>query len=111
MTSAIGLATTPTLDPADPAYQWTDLGTVVQSREGGYFNTIDPSVLSDDNGALWLAFGSYWSGIKLVQLDPKTGKRLAQRRRSYRWRTTSQFALDEAVKLLARTSIRMASTC
>jgi arabinan endo-1,5-alpha-L-arabinosidase len=25
---------------------------------------------------LWLAFGSYWSGIKLVQLDPKTGKRL-----------------------------------
>jgi arabinan endo-1,5-alpha-L-arabinosidase len=77
MTSAIGLATTPTLDPADPAYRWTDLGTVVQSREGGDFNTIDPSLLSDENGALWLAFGSYWSGIKLVQLDPKTSKRSA----------------------------------
>ena len=48
----------------------------MQSREGGDFNTIDPSVFSDDNGTLWLAFGSYWSGIKLVQLDPKTGKRL-----------------------------------
>ncbi|MCS7338431.1 MAG: family 43 glycosylhydrolase, partial [Verrucomicrobiae bacterium] len=24
--SAIGLATNPTLDPIDPAYQWTDLG-------------------------------------------------------------------------------------
>ena len=76
ITSAIGLATTPTLDPADPAYNWTDHGIVVQSREGGDFNTIDPSVFSDDNGTLWLAFGSYWSGIKLVQLDPKTGKRL-----------------------------------
>jgi len=31
MTSAIGLATTPTLDPADPAYHWTDQGIVVQS--------------------------------------------------------------------------------
>ncbi len=76
MTSAIGLATTATLDPADPAYKWTDQGIVVQSKEGGDYNTIDPSVFSDDNGTLWLAFGSYWSGIKLVQLDPKTGKRL-----------------------------------
>ncbi|HEX3876995.1 MAG TPA: arabinan endo-1,5-alpha-L-arabinosidase [Bryobacteraceae bacterium] len=76
MTSAIGLATTPTLDPADPTYHWTDYGIVVQSHEGGDFNTIDPSVFSDDDGTLWLAFGSYWSGIKLVQLDPKTGKRL-----------------------------------
>lgn len=76
ITSAIGLATTPTLDPADPAYHWTDHGIVVQSREGGDFNTIDPSVFSDDDGSLWLAFGSYWSGIKLVPLDPKTGMRL-----------------------------------
>jgi len=78
MTSAIGLATTLTLDPADPRYKWTDHGIVMQSREGGDFNTIDPSVFHDDNGTLWLSFGSYWSGIKLVQLDPKTGKQLAQ---------------------------------
>jgi arabinan endo-1,5-alpha-L-arabinosidase len=76
MTSAIGLATTPTLDPADPHYHWTDRGIVVQSREGGDFNAIDPSLFSDSNRSLWLAFGSYWSGIKLVQLDPKTGKQL-----------------------------------
>ena len=76
ITSAIGLATTPTLDPADPAYHWTDQGIVVESHEGGDFNAIDPSVFSDDDGTLWLAFGSYWSGIKLTELDPKTGKRL-----------------------------------
>jgi len=76
ITSAIGLATTPTLDPANLAYHWTDHGIVVESREGGDFNAIDPSVFSDDDGTLWLAFGSYWSGIKLVQLDPQTGKRL-----------------------------------
>ena len=62
----------------DPAYRWTDHGIVLQSKEGGDFNTIDPSVFFDDNGSLWLAFGSYWKGgIKLVSLDRKTGKRSA----------------------------------
>ncbi len=77
ITSAIALATNPTLDPSDPAYHWTDEGVVVQSREGGNFNTIDPSVFRDDDGSLWLSFGSYWSGIKLVQLNPQTGKRIS----------------------------------
>ena len=75
MTSAIGLATNPTLNPNDPEYQWTDRGIVVQTHEGDGYNAIDPSVFQDDDGTLWLSFGSYWSGIKLVQLDPKTGKR------------------------------------
>lgn len=77
MTSAIGLATNPTLDPDDPAYHWTDEGYVVRTQDGDGFNAIDPSVFQDRDGSLWLAFGSYWSGIKLVQLNPQTGKRLA----------------------------------
>ena len=75
ITSAIGLATNPTLDPGDPAFHWTDQGFVIQSREGGDWNAIDPAVFRDDDGSLWLAFGSFWSGIKLVSLDAKTGKR------------------------------------
>jgi arabinan endo-1,5-alpha-L-arabinosidase len=77
MTSAIGLATTPALDPADPAYHWTDHGVVVRTQDGDGYNAIDPSVFRDRDGTLWLTFGSYWSGIKLIQLDPSTGKRIA----------------------------------
>ena len=77
MTSAIGLATNPTLDPDDPAYRWTDEGFVVRTQDGDGYNAIDPSVFHDNDGSLWLTFGSYWSGIKLIQLDPQTGKRNA----------------------------------
>jgi arabinan endo-1,5-alpha-L-arabinosidase len=77
ITSAIGLATNPTLDPDDPLYHWTDQGFVVRTQEGDAYNAIDPSVFSDSDGSLWFTFGSYWSGIKLIQLDPKTGKRIA----------------------------------
>jgi arabinan endo-1,5-alpha-L-arabinosidase len=33
-------------------------------------------MLAKDN-SLWLAFGSFWTGIKLVQLDPEMGKRIS----------------------------------
>lgn len=75
-TSAIGLVTNPTLDSSDPSYAWTDQGIVVESHAADVFNTIDPSVMQDTDGSLWLAFGSFWSGIKLIQLDPKTEKRI-----------------------------------
>jgi len=77
MTSAIGLATNPTLDPNDPAYHWADQGFVMRTQEGDGYNAIDPSVFHDRDGSLWLTFGSYWSGIKLIRLDPQTGKRIA----------------------------------
>ena len=75
--SAIGLAVNPTLDPGDPQFHWSDQGIVVQSANTDNFNTIDPAVSQDADGNLWLAFGSFWGGIKLIQLDPATGKRMA----------------------------------
>lgn len=80
MTSAIGLATNPTLDPSDPSYKWTDEGMVVRTQEnqqGDAYNAIDPAVFQDRDGSLWMAFGSHWTGLKLIQLDPRTGKRLS----------------------------------
>jgi arabinan endo-1,5-alpha-L-arabinosidase len=75
--SGIGLVTSPTLDPNDPAFHWTDQGLVVASTATDDFNTIDPAIFHDAKGSLWLTFGSFWSGIKMIQLDPKTGKRIA----------------------------------
>lgn len=68
--SAIGLATSATLAPGD----WQDQGVVVRSAADSGFNTIDPCVVSDANGGLWLTFGSFWSGIRMIRLDPTTGK-------------------------------------
>ena len=70
-TSCIGLATSPTLDPAAPNFKWTDHGRVIQSVPGrDMWNAIDPNLIRDEAGRPWLAFGSFWSGIKLVQLRP-----------------------------------------
>jgi arabinan endo-1,5-alpha-L-arabinosidase len=76
-TSAIGMATNATLDPEDPAYKWQDGGIVVQTKQGDDFNAIDPAAFLDKDGKLWMSFGSFWSGIKLIELDPKTGLRIA----------------------------------
>ncbi len=76
-TSAIALARNGTLDPADANFHWSDEGIVVQTSESDNFNAIDPAVTRDELGNLWLSFGSFWSGLKLIQLDPATGKRLA----------------------------------
>ncbi len=72
--SAIGLATNETLDSAKPNYKWTDEGVVFQSYATDNFNAIDPNIVLDSKGTPWLSFGSFWSGIKVLKLDPLTGK-------------------------------------
>jgi arabinan endo-1,5-alpha-L-arabinosidase len=76
-TSAIGLATNPTLDASATNFLWTDAGQVIRSSDDTPYNTIDPSVFLDTDGKLWLAFGSYWQGIYLTELDPRTGLRIS----------------------------------
>ena len=68
--SAIGVAVTKTLDPASPDYKWDDQGIVVRSFAGrDDWNAIDANVITDTDGTPWMAFGSFWSGIKLVKLN------------------------------------------
>ncbi len=73
--SAIGLATNPTLDPSDPGYLWTDQGAVIQSSSSVTYNAIDPSVMFDASSNLWMSLGSFFGGIRMIQLDAATGKR------------------------------------
>jgi arabinan endo-1,5-alpha-L-arabinosidase len=76
-TSAIGLASNATLDPADPNFRWVDEGIVIASTPADDFNAIDPAVTFAADGTMWLSFGSFWSGIKLIELNPRSGKRIA----------------------------------
>ena len=76
-TSAIGLATNATLDFTATNFLWHDMGEVIRSKNGDAFNTIDPSAFRDTDGKLWLAFGSYWKGVFLTELNPLTGRRVA----------------------------------
>lgn len=73
--SVIALATNTTLDPDDPQFEWIDRGPVVESATTGDFNAIDPGIVEDADGTPWMSFGSFWSGIRMVQLEWPSGLR------------------------------------
>lgn len=70
--SAIFLATSRT----GASGSWSNQGLVIESITSNDFNAIDPNLYVDPSGRWWLSFGSFWSGIKQVQLNTSTGKRL-----------------------------------
>ena len=82
-TSAIALATNMTLDPESPDYRWTDRGIVIQTGLADNFNAIDPAIFLTEDNQLWMSFGSYWSGIKLIRLDAETGLRFSEDAKVY----------------------------
>lgn len=72
--SAIGLMTSPTLDIEDPDYGWADQGMVWRSEPGvTNYNAIDPGIVEDADGTPWMAFGSFWGGIQMVELEWSSG--------------------------------------
>ena len=72
-TSGIALATNETLDSTSPRSKWVDRGLVLRSTEQDDFNAIDPNLILDEKGEAWLAFGSFWTGIKMRHLDRNAG--------------------------------------
>ncbi|MBV6319820.1 arabinan endo-1,5-alpha-L-arabinosidase [Duganella violaceipulchra] len=69
-TSGIGVTVNKTLNPRSPDYRWEDKGMVLQSvplRDD--WNAIDPNIVEDGKDGAWMAFGSFWSGLKLVKLN------------------------------------------
>jgi arabinan endo-1,5-alpha-L-arabinosidase len=90
-TSCIGVATNATLDPADKNFKWVDHGKVIQSVPGrDLWNAIDPNLAYDDQQQPWLVFGSFWSGMKLVKLNPD----LKQVAEPQEWYTVSKRPRD-----------------
>lgn len=68
-TSWIGLA-----ESDSPEGPWEQKGAVVKSNSLTPVNAIDPSVVVDqENGRIWMHYGSYFGGLYCVELDPATG--------------------------------------
>ena len=78
--SAIGLATSTTGAPGS----FVDRGVVYRSSTRDNYNAIDPSLLVDPKtGRWWLSFGSHWSGIHMIAIDPATGMQSSTDRTRY----------------------------
>lgn len=76
-TSFIGMAENANFNPDKPLEGWVDKGKLLESKAGtDNFNAIDPDVFVDQKGRHWMSYGSYWSGLYMVELEAKTGLRL-----------------------------------
>ncbi len=66
--SCINLATAPT-----PEGPWVDRGLVIKTNPNvDKQNAIDANVFFDRDEKMWMVYGSFFSGIYVVEMDPKT---------------------------------------
>ena len=66
-----------TLDPASPDFHFTEAIEVASSDGQEDNDAIDPGLLLDPNdGRLWVSYGTYFGNIRLIELDPQTGRRV-----------------------------------
>lgn len=65
------------LDPNSPDFSYTEPIEVAHSLDDEDCDAIDAGLLLDPTtGRLWLTYGTYFGFIRIVELDPKTGKRV-----------------------------------
>lgn len=65
-----------TLDPNSPDFCFTEPVVVAESLDDEDCDAIDAGLLLDPtDGRLWLTYGTYFGFIRIVELDPTTGKR------------------------------------
>lgn len=68
---------TKTLDPKSPDFGFKDETIVARSDGVEDCDAIDSAFLLDPtDGRLWLTYGTYYGFIRMIELDPKTGKRM-----------------------------------
>ena len=76
--SSVKTMWTKNLDPKSPDFGFYDESIVASSDGVEDCDAIDPAFLLDPiTGRLWLSYGTYFGYIRIVELDQKTGKRIA----------------------------------
>jgi arabinan endo-1,5-alpha-L-arabinosidase len=71
--SYLGLA-----ESDSPEGPWELKGAVVKTDSNSVMNAIDPSVVTNEKGEMWLYYGSYFGGLFAVQLNVETGLPLTE---------------------------------
>ncbi len=67
-----------TLDPKSPDFRFSKPVEVCSSDGLEDQDAIDPCLFLDPNtGRLWVTYGTYFGSIRLIELDPATGRRVA----------------------------------
>jgi arabinan endo-1,5-alpha-L-arabinosidase len=74
--SNVNIMWTKSLDPKSPLFGYHQVGTVGSSNGTEDQDAIDPAFLLA-KGRLWLSYGTYFGFIRVVELDPNTGERVA----------------------------------
>ena len=64
------------------------------SNQQDDWNAIHPNYVEDEGGAPYLAFGSFWSGLKLVALDRASGAPIAETQVDLAARTAQGGAIE-----------------
>jgi arabinan endo-1,5-alpha-L-arabinosidase len=65
-----------TLDPNSPDFEYSEAVMVASSDGLEDCDAIDPALCLGPDGRLWCAYGTFFGYIRVVELDPKTGKRV-----------------------------------
>ncbi|MDD4533671.1 MAG: family 43 glycosylhydrolase [Prevotella sp.] len=66
-----------TLNSLSPDFKYTEPVEVANSDGYEDCDAIDPGLLLDPTtGRLWMSYGTYFGFIRIVELDPNTGKRI-----------------------------------
>ncbi|TCD60033.1 hypothetical protein EIP91_010854 [Steccherinum ochraceum] len=75
---------------------WSNEGLVTSTSTANDYNAIDPNLIIDQ-GKWYLSFGSFWSGIKLLNLNGSNGLPTSQAVTALAERTADNGAIEASV--------------
>lgn len=100
-TACIVLFHSDTLEAESFEYVGVLMQSCIPTDSGTDVNSIDPQIIYDTNGGMWMAYGSFGTGNYILELDPETGLRKDDMYKDNQfkdWQTIREYR-DEVVAL------------